>query len=355
MWLEGHSSAPEEQVAKAMVVQAAILSFGSISLQQRARLAPPLPSQLTSSFLSASFECLSVSEFAKTAENGATAEDRADMFDGRLYMSLLGFVGEGGGGDAASFGLDAAAAEAAEAAWELCSPGSPLFPLSKADGLFEGKAQGEGGCEDGAQYSLLKVSGCSLIDSAMRVHPGHGQVDASQDNVAADELSALGWDTTKATDESFLWTHCRDQSANAEPTSRNMSEWERRRAMRRKARQSQMYFRHLHEYAASLAGTTVLGAAAQSGGSQAGSAASTPRSTGAVKGDNDDEVEEASGKGGKGGKGGGKKEKAPKEKKLSKKEQMLADILAKKQKVIILHRPCSSWNPMARTPPDRKS
>lgn len=111
-----------------------------------------------------------------------------------------------------------------------------------------------------------------------------------------------------------------------------MSEWERRRAIRRKARQSQMYFRHLHEYASSLAGTTVLGASSQSGGSQAGSTSHTPRSS-ATDGNVEEEGEVATEeKGGKGGKGGGKKDKAPKEKKLSKKEQMLADIMARKQK-----------------------
>lgn len=214
VWLEGHSSATDEQVAKAMVVQAAMLSLGSISLEQRGRLAPPLPSQLTSSFLSASFECLSVSKFANDASNnGSTAEDRADMFDGRLYMAILGFVGGGGGGDAGSLGLDPAAADAAEAAWKLCGSGSPLFPLCKADGVFEGEAQGVVGGVGEAPYSLLKVSGCSLIDSAMSVHPGHGLVEAPKEDAAADALRGLGWDATKATDESFLWTHCRDQSA----------------------------------------------------------------------------------------------------------------------------------------------
>ena len=96
--------------------------------------------------------------------------------------------------------------------------------------------------------------------------------------------------------------------------TRSMSDWEKRKMLKRKARQNQMYFRHLHEYAASLTGTTVLGAtsisAAVEGEKMAGdrdsdSQASGGAEHGSVVGEGDEEqVAAGSGKGNKGGKGG---------------------------------------------------
>lgn len=215
VWLEGHSRAQDHLLARAFVVSSALLSRRSLSLSQRASLSPSPLSPVSLSFLTSVFASLHASNFASGA--GSLSEDLADFFDGRLFAALITFVTSGSPGDASSLGLDAQAALDAEKAWATCS-GSPLFPLAACDGLTEGRAEARPPAGEG--YAVVAVSGCALVDACMTKFRGHAEVAASSPGagISADELSGLGWDASKALNESFLWTHCRDQSAVRAPS-----------------------------------------------------------------------------------------------------------------------------------------
>lgn len=334
LWMEGPGAsggASSAMLAKTFMLQAALIQMGCVTLEQRACCVSQNSGERTTEFLEFVFGALSKSAWPLCEKPEARPEDLCDFADGRLFHSILGFVALKGSADASAFGLDSTSSDAAATAW-ACVEGSPLFPLNMVEADRSLLVLGTGAAvpKDAADFALVAVSGCTLIDDAMKggVHREVGaRESAVQGSMLPEAVQGKGWRLEASLDETFLWTHCRDQSASAAPSSRNMSEWERRRQLRWKARQSQMYFRHLHEYATSLAGTTVLGASSQSAGASVSASADEPQ-----QGDAEGEGNAKGGKKGAGGKKGGKEDKKKPEKKLSKKEQMLADIEAKKQK-----------------------
>jgi hypothetical protein len=346
--------ADQQAAVKLLLTHAVLLRRGDIPLAHRAHMLCPAGGELsefqnkTLGVLTGVMRVLAESAWCKNEAQlfGTTlnARTKCDLVDGRLLLSLAAAAEACGTCTAEGLGLTTDATSMAATLWKSASPkAEPLLPL-KVPGS---KAQQD--CVTlpllaaADEHELCAVGKGSLLAGilepmgALEVGGAGGDRDTAQGGGGAGRrLRERGWKIEEML-PSFIWTHCRDQTATDAPAnSRTMSEWERRKALRRKARQNQMYFRHLHEYAASLTGTTVLGAtsisaSAEASGSDADSQDSTAVEVGSVV---EEGAEEDVGKGGKGGKDkkGGGKEKKPKEKKLSKKEQMLLDIAAKKAK-----------------------
>ena len=347
-WLQGLNSQELDKIAAAKLVllHAVLLRRGATPLAHRAHMLCLKGGQLSAfqntaaDVLGGIMEALSESAWCKNdaALFGTSLDSRTacDFIDGRLLLSLAAAAEACSSCTADTLGVDGDSQTDAATLWASAAPGNgDVLPLEVPGGKSQ-ELETLPLPQQAAVPTLGPVEKDTLLSGileplgALQFQDAAGAEDAS---LAGGFLLKRGW-TMEGVLPSFIWTHCRDQTAQDAPTnSRSMSEWERRKALRRKARQNQMYFRHLHDYAASLTGTTVLGAtsvSAQVEISETDSMDTGASQDGSALGEEEEE-EEKGGKGGKGGKGAGK-EKKPKEKKLTKKEQMLLDIAAKKAK-----------------------
>ncbi len=254
-WLQGPGAAGgdvAQLLAKTFMLHTVMLKTGCVSLEQRTCEIRAASGPCTAEFLEYIFGAVAESSWIESTQVAQTGQDLCDFADGRLFHALLHFIAGRESADAAAFGLDAKITEEVAAAWKcVAEGGSSLFPLRMAPGDKQSIViESTDNANDGLslltdEYGVTSVTGCALVEDAM-------QFDACKEIPAGDQsitlpqtLEQKGWTMTDALDTTFLWLHCRDQSASAEPSSRNMSEWERRRQLRWKARQSQMYFRHV--------------------------------------------------------------------------------------------------------------
>jgi len=344
-WLRGLPSQEPDNIAaaKLVVLHAVLLRRGGMPLAHRAHMLCPQGGQLSAfqqtaeDVLAGIMQALSESAWCKNdaALFGTSLDPRTacDFIDGRLLLSLAAAAEACSSCSADTLGVDSDSQAVAETVWASAAPGNGhVLPLEVPGGKSQ-DLETLPAFPHAAQPTLSQIEKDSLLSGvlapvgALQFQDAAGTAEPVK--VAGGFLLEKGWKIEDVL-PSFIWTHCRDQTAQDAPAnSRSMSEWERRKALRRKARQNQMYFRHLHEYAASLTGTTVLGATSISAHVEPSETDSLD--TGASQDGSALGEEEKDSKGGKGGKGGGK-EKKPKEKKLTKKEQMLLDIAAKKAK-----------------------
>jgi len=347
-WMQDSQTTQEDQIAavKLVVLHAVLLKRGGIPLAHRAHMLC-LSGDIMSEFqkivvgvLNGIMKVLADSAWCKNeaAVFGTVLDTRTacDFVDARLLLSLAAAAEACTSCTAETLGLDSDSHAEAAAAWKSAVPQSlaELLPLHVPGGKVQ-DLQTLPLPKSGDAHMLHEIASDTLLGGILepmgalqvKCQDGGGNVASS---IAGGRLIEKGWKIEDVL-PSFIWTHCRDQNATEQPSNvRSMSDWERRKLARRKARQNQMYFRYLHDYAASLTGTTVLGATSISANvesSETDSHTSERTEDGSMQ---DAEQEEKSDKGGKGVKGG--KEKKPKEKKLSKKEQLLLDIAAKKAK-----------------------
>jgi hypothetical protein len=320
--------------ARLVLIHAVLLRSGSVPLANRAHVMCA-GGDMFSEFQKTVLEVLG--GMLKVLADSAWCKDEAqhfgtsihartacDFIDARLLLSLAA-AAEPESCTAETLGLDGEAQAMAAKVWKTVAQESgpdflPRIIIGNRCKLEDIKTQPS--LKPADAHQLHKIGKDTILGGILEPMGGLQFKDDGVGETASISnscLAAKGWKIEDVL-SSFIWTHCRDQTATDAPANtRSMSEWERRKALRRKARQNQMYFRHLHEYAASLTGTTVLGATSISANvevSDSDSQSSVQVEDGSVQGEDDEDKGSK-----KGGKGGGK-EKKPKEKKLSKKEQM---------------------------------
>jgi hypothetical protein len=321
-----------ETICKIFIVQTVLMRRNLLSIYERSLVNFAIPQPVLelikkiNNFIS---EYISVQLLDPSAfDDSFGGAELIDFSDGRLQCALADRILRLEIASAEDLSIDAACRQEMEVMWSACGGASEvaslssMFPLkfmSHACSAFRDLK------ESNADHSTKnQICPCDLIlpdgpFATSLLGPAGVKMGTGPPLIDTNLLDSMGWKSTEAL-ESFLWTHCKDQSASSD-NSRSTSEWERKRQIRWKARQSQMYFRHLHDYAASLAGTTVLGSTCISAGevpdaSQADDDAASTLSEQSV----DSKKSKT------------KPEKKKPEKKLSKKEQLLADIEAKKLK-----------------------
>jgi ATP-dependent RNA helicase DDX60 len=330
---DGNSMEMEDAVtvAKIFLIHVILISRKSFSISERCCVTFSLPVTILSlihklnDFVG---EFIAEDLHLSNAKYELDLSDIIDFSDGRLQCAIASKVLQIESANSDDLNLDPECLQIVEATWSYTASNlgstTSVFPIlfsedsrKRTQTLIESedvgtkvKAVENESFATECQFAL-KMS--SSENSSIKCSLGDIPVEV-------DELEKNSWKFSEAM-ESFLWTHCKDQSASAESSSRSTSEWERKRQLRWKARQSQMYFRHLHDYAASLAGTTVLGSTYISSGDDGDSAPPTDDGSSVAS---EQSVDSKQSK--------GKQEKKKVEKKLTKKEQLLADIEAKKVK-----------------------
>jgi ATP-dependent RNA helicase DDX60 len=329
-----------ETILKIFLVQTVLMRRNVFSIYERGLVKFFLPQpilamvQRFTEFIS-EFISVNLLESSKQDDDSKSTLQEAefiDFYDGRLLCALADRILQLEVASAEDLSIDAECRHEMEVMWSACTGASDvacvstLFPLKFSSHSCSALRDFKDDSSDNlikAQISAcdLTLPNCPFATSILGLVQCHEGVKTCAEPPTLDKnlLDGMGWKSTEAL-ESFLWTHCKDQSASSD-NSRSTSEWERKRQIRWKARQSQMYFRHLHDYAASLAGTTVLG--------------STCISAGDIHDEqqaDDDAASTVSEQSVDSKKGKPKPEKKKPEKKLSKKEQLLADIEAKKLK-----------------------
>ena len=326
-----------EAIAKIFLVHIVLVRQGNFSIQDRSLAKFSLPDEISNiirkfndfvgDFISESgWDDISSSDPEKFI---IQKWDLIDFSDGRLQCSIADKVLRLESANPEDFNLGSEVTQILDALWRFSSPEVSeiisIFPLrfgpdacSAARILRDAEETGEKLKARIVQDPSLS-SDCNFASKILDFSNGP-EGSPKEIPVEFNATEEKGWKFTESLD-SFLWTHCKDQSASAD-SSRSTTEWERKRQLRWKARQSQMYFRHLHDYAASLAGTTVLGSTCISSGEEGEAHAPSGDDTSSIASEQSVDSKQSK----------GRAEKKKPEKKLSKKEQLLADIEAKKQK-----------------------
>ena len=327
--LSNSSRQDAETVAKIFLLHIFLIRRNCFSIHERCLVQFSLPEMILDLIRKFNdFVGVIISSASREDEDLAlTASDIIDFSDGRLQCAIADRILQLKSAGVKELSVDSDCGQEIEESWR-CSSSQPcaqssLFPLAFGSD-FHGHARISKEDVDTKVRIVKNDLFATDCQFARKMIPNAeiSSFTSSHLEVQVDknQLEKLSWNFSEGL-ESFLWTHCKDQSATSEPSSRSTSEWERKRQLRWKARQSQMYFRYLHDYAASLAGTTVLGSTCISSAEDGVSAQHADDGSSIAS---EQSVDSKQSK--------GKQEKKKPEKKLSKKEQLLADIEAKKQK-----------------------
>jgi hypothetical protein len=169
-----------------------------------------------------------------------------DFVDARLLLSLAAAAEACTSCTAETLGLDSDSHAEAAAAWKSAVPQSlaELLPLHVPGGKVQ-DLQTLPLPKSGDAHMLHEIASDTLLGGILepmgalqvKCQDGGGNVASS---IAGGRLIEKGWKIEDVL-PSFIWTHCRDQNATEQPSNvRSMSDWERQKLARRKARQNQM-------------------------------------------------------------------------------------------------------------------